>query len=85
MPSKYDKLKTYLLDSALPTVTLSFKELEKVLCFSLPSTAYRRPQWWSNEIGPTRHVQANAWMDAGFRVAEKDLDGLGSWVRFARV
>jgi hypothetical protein len=46
---------------------LSFEEVEKILGFKLPPSAREHSAaWWSNERGT--HVQARAWMDAGWQV-----------------
>ena len=42
----------------------TFEEIESVLGFTLPETARRKQQWWENNS--TRHVQAKAWLEAGF-------------------
>lgn len=76
---KYEALRQELARSG-PVVKMSFTEVAD-LVGGLPPSAFRYPAWWSNEIGG-RHVQAHAWMGAGFRV--DDLDLLGRRVRFTR-
>lgn len=49
---------------------MSLADIEKVIGDALPASAYRHAAWWANETG--RHVQATAWLDAGFRVDEVD-------------
>lgn len=71
--SKYDALCTYLKAQTTDRLSISFSEIEKVLGFKLPPSAHDYPAWWSNEN--TTHVQARAWMKAGFETEEVDLGG----------
>jgi len=68
--SKYDSLSRYLANQS-SKLTLSFDAIEKILGFALPGSARRHPAWWSN--GADSHVQANAWLSAGFETAEVDI------------
>lgn len=70
--SKYDSLSRYLANHS-SKLTLSFDVIEKILGFALPGSARRHPAWWSN--GAVSHVQANAWLSAGFETAEVDIPG----------
>jgi hypothetical protein len=45
---------------------VTFEKIENILGFSLPRSAHVHSAWWSNERGT--HVQARAWMDAGWQV-----------------
>jgi hypothetical protein len=45
-------------------VLLTFAQIEQLLGQDLPPTARRRPQWWAKDH--TTHVQAHAWLDAGW-------------------
>lgn len=76
--SKYEALSTYLCAAGQGELALSFSDLEEILGFPLPPSAYRYPQWWQNG----GHTQARAWMDAGFAVQHLDLKG--RTVRFVR-
>ena len=69
--SKYNPLKFYLLNTKEDEIILSFTDIEKILNCELPQTAYKRRQWWENNI--CRHTQANAWLDARWEVDEADL------------
>jgi hypothetical protein len=60
---KYVGLKRYLQNSAASIITLSFKDIEKIIGNALPKSAYVHAEaWWSNNYD---HSQAIAWMDAG--------------------
>jgi hypothetical protein len=75
--SKYDALLS-LLEGATGQVELSFEEIEQTLGFKLPASARRYPAWWSNSGGT--HVQASAWMEAGYRT--EDVNIAAGRVRF---
>ena len=49
---------------------VSFAEIEEILGFRLPNSAYLYPAWWSNG-GPS---QALAWRAAGWRAHSVDLE-----------
>ena len=66
---KYDNLSKYLKAERKDTVSLSFAELESILGFSLPKSAYAYRVWWSNG----GHSQAAAWLDAGYLVDDVSL------------
>jgi len=70
--SKYDSLSRYLA-AQQSKVTLTFDAIERILGFTLPRSARRHPAWWSN--GTDSHVQAGAWLSAGFETAEVDIAG----------
>lgn len=66
--SKYDPLRKHL-DTY--TITLTYEELEKILGFKLPDSAYKYEAWWDNGIGS--HTQTQGWVAAGWKVVKKDL------------
>jgi hypothetical protein len=68
---KYDPLHDRLTGGQRP-IQLEFAEIA-LLVGGLPPSAYRHTAWWSNN--PIRHVQAQAWLDAGRRVTNVDLIG----------
>ena len=73
--SQYDPLYEYLtnMTASRADITLRFADLEQVLGFLLPASAYNRRPWWGNDTGASGHVQAHAWMAAGWRVDSVDL------------
>ncbi|MDB5540418.1 MAG: hypothetical protein JWQ89_2145 [Devosia sp.] len=75
--SKYDGLFRHLSRST-GTIEVTFEDVEEILGFPLPVSARRYAAWWSNSGGT--HVQAGAWMAAGYRTENVDV-GLGK-VRF---
>lgn len=74
---KYAKLGEYLSNRVGRVVKLSYSEIEGILGFRLPSSAYDHRAWWSNG----GHSHCRAWMGVGWRV---DSVSLGSGVRFRR-
>lgn len=74
--SKYFPLENYLNQVS---ITLTYAELEEILGFTLPPTAYNREQWWVNNSN--NHTQALSWLNAGWKV---DNVILGKNVTFVR-
>ena len=54
--SKYDPLTSFLVAKAGREIRLSFAEIERILGFKLPKSAYEHEAWWSNN--PTGHSHA---------------------------
>ncbi len=69
--SKYDPLRKHLTDGKLTRWRATFAEVEAVLGFSLPRSAYAYPAWWSNDA--TGHSHSLAWLDAGWKTQDVDL------------
>jgi hypothetical protein len=61
MAGKYMPFETYL--SALPgsthEITLTFEQIEKILAFQLPASAYEDRRWWDHET-EGNHVNQSA-------------------------
>jgi DNA-binding transcriptional regulator YiaG len=68
---KYRLLFDYLDQRVGDEVALSFAEIEALLGQSLPPSARGRRDWWGNR---QRAPQASAWMDAGYHVADLNLE-----------
>lgn len=71
--SKYEPLPQFLASANGSVKRLSFAEIERILGFKLPKSAYEHEAWWSNNA--TGHSHARAWLDAGWRTQEVDLSG----------
>jgi hypothetical protein len=56
---KYNTLYSFLRDTDDEEVELSFEQIEEVLGFSLPASAWKHRSWWANDIS---HTQAKAWL-----------------------
>ncbi len=69
MAGKYTPLENYLrgLPAAQSEVALSFEQVERIINAKFPPSAYQHQAWWANET-EGRHVNAHAWMNAGWKV-----------------
>ena len=66
------------------SITLTFAEIEELLGTQLPASARNHVAvWWANG----GHVQASAWIDAGFRKTAHQIFSADekSWIRFERI
>ena len=82
--SKYDLLFNELvaIPSGITEKTLTFGEIEKILGFKLPDSAYNYRQWWANPSSAKDHPYAQSWIAAGWTVETVNQDE--KWVRFKR-
>jgi DNA-binding transcriptional regulator YiaG len=71
--SKYQPLLEFLRDSNQDEVILTFAEIEALMNNPLPNSAKSKRAWWSNRSKGA--LQASAWMEAGYRVEDVNLDG----------
>jgi hypothetical protein len=67
--SKYQPLTHFLAGKAAGQVAMSFADVERVLGFRLPQSAYQHPAWWANDTSKS-HVQAKAWLGAGYQTQQ---------------
>lgn len=72
MLGKYSPLYRFLNDSGEAIVTLYFKEIEALLCFKLPVSAYKHRSWWANQSRP--RAQRKAWWNANYLVDEVNYE-----------
>jgi hypothetical protein len=82
--SKYDALYDFL-EQIPPDARerkMTFAEVERVLGFKLPKSAYVYRQWWANPSSPHQHPHAQSWLAAGWMV--DTVDQQERWVRFRR-
>jgi hypothetical protein len=78
---KYEPLESFLKGRRTGRWRAGFREIEGLLGFKLPQSALKYPAWWSND--ETGHSHAKAWLDAGWRTEEVDLESRK--LTFARV
>jgi hypothetical protein len=71
--SKYEALPQFLDQVDRATRRMSFMEIERVLGFKLPKSAYKHEAWWSNNA--TGHSHARAWLEFGWQTEALDLAG----------
>lgn len=69
--SKYEPLPQFLSAKTGVLHRMTFEQIERVLGFKLPKSAYEHEAWWSNNA--TGHSHAHAWMSAGWRTQDVDL------------
>ena len=74
MAGKYTPLYKYLknLDPNRREITISFEKIEAIIHDELPFSARNYRPWWANEQDG-KHVNAHAWMNAGWKVDSVDM------------
>lgn len=78
--SKYDPLARYLNGLESDSWDAKLPDIERVLGFHLPKSAYTYPAWWSNQDG--HHSQTRGWRDAGWETCNVNLPD--KRIRFVR-
>ena len=68
---KYTKLGRFFQTQASDFIRMTFDEVEQEAGFGLPASARLHQAWWANDHA--RHVQAKAWLDAGFESEQVDM------------
>lgn len=71
--SKYEPLPQFLASAGGTAHRMTFAEIERILGFKLPKSAYEHVAWWSNN--PTGHSHSRAWIKFGWRTESVDLAG----------
>jgi hypothetical protein len=69
---KYEPIRDWLGSQTDPFVTLTFEQVEAIIRAPLPRSARVHEAWWGNN--DDRHVQTRAWLDAGLRSTDLDLE-----------
>ena len=67
---KYFRFTDYLKKSNKNYIRISFEEIENILGFKLPSSAYNHSAFWSNSRS---HSLAASWLNAGYKNVKTDL------------
>lgn len=67
---KYGALQARLSAEDDVRLQLAFDEIEQILDAKLPPSAWEHRSWWAND---STHSQAQAWLDAGWRVSRVSL------------
>lgn len=78
---KYEKLRSYLSAQRQSRIRLTFAEVARRSEVKLPASAYGHAAWWANDS--TSHVQARAWLEAGYKTENIDISK--QTVEFVRV
>ena len=71
--SKYTALTRFFCAQSADELPMSFHQIEDIIGTKLPSSAYRYPAWWANDLAT--HVQAHAWLQAGYETRNVDIAG----------
>jgi hypothetical protein len=71
--SRYEPLAQFLDRRSVPVWQAKFSEIEKVLGFPLPPSAYRYPAWWANQQGKG-HSQTAGWKTVGWHTRALNLE-----------
>jgi hypothetical protein len=84
MAGKYMPLENYLHDlpESQREVRLNFEQIESILNFKLPSSAYEDRRWWDHET-EGNHVNKRAWANVGWKIESLDVNA--KWVKLVRV
>ena len=69
--SRYDRLRNHLKSQASDELRTTFAEIEGLIG-KLPKSAKTYRMWWSNNA--SNHAQAKAWLDAGYRTEQVDME-----------
>jgi len=73
----YQPLRDYLQQNVESIERLTYDEMEEILGFKLPNSAYQYRPWWAN----SGHSHSETWTGAGWRVTTVSL---GKYVMFGR-
>lgn len=79
---KYLPLENYLKNLKANEISLTFKEIEKIIGGKLPPSANKYSQWWEND---KNHVQAKAWLNACWETVNSSETILNLKVKFKKV
>ncbi|MDQ4086595.1 MAG: type II toxin-antitoxin system VapB family antitoxin [Pseudomonadota bacterium] len=71
--SRYQPLADFLAAKKGDVWEASFSEIEGLLGFPLPQSAYKHPAWWANQSGEG-HSQTRGWLSAGWRTCALDRE-----------
>jgi putative antitoxin of VapBC-like toxin-antitoxin system len=71
--SRYQPLAEFLAAKKGDIWEASFEEIESLLGFPLPQSAYKYPAWWANQSGEG-HSQTRGWLSAGWRTCALDRE-----------
>jgi hypothetical protein len=83
--SKYEPLARFLqqMHATVTETTLTFGQLEQILGFELPHSAYTHRPWWANPTSAYEHPYAQSWLGVGWKADTVDLQA--QWVRLRRM
>ena len=79
--SKYEPIRKFLEGSSSEGIDVSFGQIEGILGFELPNSAYRHQAWWANEMHGS-HSHSRSWQEAGWETCQVNTER--RTVRFER-
>jgi len=68
---KYHPLGDYLVKQYEVSLSLTFQDIEQILGFPLPLSAYSHRAWWANSLS---HPQAGSWLNVGWKVSKVNME-----------
>ncbi len=80
---KYRPLYDYLKDSTRPDIKLTFDEVEHILGFKLPLSAYKYHSFWENSTNGQHH-HCKSWISAGYKTVNINLNTINHIVHFKK-
>lgn len=80
--SKYEPLQKFLKSKQSNRLIMTFSEVEDVLGFKLPASAYKYMAWWD---GASQHTQAYSWSKAGFTAKPNLKEKKVEFVKFEEI
>lgn len=81
---KYKPLYNFLSQRSEDKVSLTFSEIESILGFSLPVSAYKFASFWANNENGQHH-HCRAWLDAGYRTVDVSKNLIDQHIFFERI
>ncbi|CUQ18197.1 Uncharacterised protein [Turicibacter sanguinis] len=78
---QYLPLKRFLKMTEKESIILTFCEIERILNFKLPKSAYIYPAWWGNHANNT---QATAWLECDYIVENISTTLSNKYVKFIK-
>jgi hypothetical protein len=69
--SKYQTLSLFFQTQTASFFRMTFDDVEREAGLKLPASARLHQAWWANDRA--RHVQAKAWLDAGYESGQVDM------------
>lgn len=72
--SKYSKLGEYLNKVNIECITLTYSDIGKIICSTLPMSAGKFVQWWENDYSSnSKSRQCRAWIEVGWETVDIKL------------
>ncbi len=77
--SNYLPLRSYLENLSEQEITLTFTEIELILGFDLPRSAYTYSAWWANDR--THNQAIMSWLAAGWETSKVLLNNRVTFIK----